>query len=249
MAGLHNMLCIVIPVYNHVQALRETLQSIQAYGFTIILVDDGSEVSAATIIADLAKEFDCVLVVHDVNCGKGRAVKSALFKAQALGFSHALQIDADGQHNIADIPRFVECMQADDTAMVAGYPQFDASVPKLRYYGRYATHIWIWINTLSTSIRDSMCGFRIYPVATTCVLIESTHIGDRMDFDSEIIVRWFWSGAALRQLPTSVIYPEEGRSSFRLWQDNVLITRMHTRLFFGMLRRLPYLIKQRVLNG
>jgi hypothetical protein len=70
-----------------------------------------------------------------------------------------------------------------------------------------------------------------------------------MDFDSEIIVRWYWSGAALSQISTRVIYPENGRSSFRLWEDNVLITKMHTRLFFGMLLRFPKLIKRHFSNG
>src|SRR5690606_35841810 len=94
-------------------------------------------------------------------------------------------------------------------------------------------------------IRDSMCGFRLYPLAPTVALFEAERIGNRMDFDTAIMVHWVWRGGRVRHIPTRVSYPADGVSHFKLWRDNVLISRMHARLFFGMLWRLPVLLRQR----
>src|SRR3546814_7870841 len=83
------------------------------------------------------------------------------------GYSHALQFDADGQHNAADVPRLLALAAAHPQALITGVPKYDASVPKSRLYGRYITPVWVWINTLSLRIRDLMLGFRVYPLAIT----------------------------------------------------------------------------------
>ncbi len=237
--------CVLVPIYNHARALAATLQAAQSLHLPMLLVDDGSAAQYTTTIQSLAKEYDALLISHAHNSGKGAAIKSGLREAHNAGFTHALQIDADGQHASDDIPRFLQAMQAHPDALIVGYPQFDESIPKHRFYGRYLTHVWVWINTLSLQIRDSMCGFRIYPVAAACELLRAERIGDRMDFDCDFIVRWMWQGHAMQQLQTRVIYPEGNSSGFRIVQDNLLITWMHTRLFFGMLRRLPRLLRQR----
>ena len=129
--------------------------------------------------------------------------------------------------------------------MIAGYPIYDETVPAIRLYARYLTHVWVWINTLSLEIRDSMCGFRVYPLAPVMQLIARQKVGLRMDFDTEILVRLYWAGLAVVNLPTRVAYPTDGVSHFRVWLDNVLITRMHTVLFFGMLPRIPRLLARK----
>jgi hypothetical protein len=118
-------------------------------------------------------------------------------------------------------------------------------VPKGRLYGRYLTHIWVWINSLSLSIPDSMCGFRVYPLAPTLELIDSVAIGRRMDFDSEILVRLSWLNQPMQWLPIRVRYPADGLSHFRLLHDNALISLMHAKLFFGMLLRAPLILWRR----
>jgi len=163
-----------------------------------------------------------------------------------LGYSHALQIDADGQHDVRDIPAFLAASVAQPDSVICGCPVYDASVPKGRLYGRYLTHVWVWINTLSFDIKDSMCGFRVYPLEPTVALIDATAIGRRMDFDVEVLVRLYWRGVGVVNQPTHVSYPSDGISHFRVWLDNVLISRMHTQLFFGMLLRLPALLWRKV---
>jgi hypothetical protein len=118
-------------------------------------------------------------------------------------------------------------------------------VPKGRLYARYLTHVWVWINTLSLSIRDSMCGFRVYPLPATLALIDSVNLGKRMDFDTEVLVRLAWRNQPMQWLPTQVHYPLDGLSHFRLWHDNALISKMHAKLFFGMLLRAPQILWHR----
>lgn len=108
-------------------------------------------------------------------------------------------------------------------------------MPKGRLYGRYITHVWVWIETLSFAIKDSMCGFRVYPLASTCALLERVALGRRMDFDTEVMVRLHWAGVPMRFVPTRVIYPVDGRSHFRLFRDNLDISWMHTRLVCRLL--------------
>ena len=239
-------LCFIIPVYDHSTNLSAFIKELNKKNFPIILVDDGSHSACKKIMMRLDQEIECItLKSHILNLGKGAAVKTGLKEAKKSGFSHALQIDADGQHNIKDIPRFILEMNKQPNALVSGFPSYDKTVPKLRYYSRYLTHLWVWINSLSKDIKDSMCGFRIYPVEQSCLLLSTQKIGDRMEFDSEFIVRWHWLGKPIVQIQTRVIYPEDGISHFDLFRDNLLISWMHARLFFGMLKRLPNLLKQK----
>ncbi|TDM05730.1 MAG: glycosyl transferase [Ideonella sp. MAG2] len=238
----------VIPVYNHPTTIAAMVAGVRRYGLPCILVDDGSEPGCAAVLKDLAaQQADAVtLLVLAVNQGKGGAMMAGLKEAARQGYTHALQIDADGQHDVQDIPHFMTQAQAHPGAVIAGCPIYDASVPKGRLYARYATHIWVWINTLSLDIRDSMCGFRVYPLAPVVAVIDSERLGKRMDFDCEVLVRLHWRGVSIVSLPTRVTYPQDGISHFKVWWDNVLISRMHTQLFFGMLLRLPKILWRKV---
>jgi len=239
--------CAIVPVFNHHQVLELTINDINQYNLPIILVDDGSGITCKNVMEDLVNRSENIfLLVRPVNGGKGAAVKSGLNEAKLLGFSHALQLDADGQHDSNDIPLFLLTAKNNPETLVAGRPVYDESVPKGRYYSRYLTHLWVWINTLSFNISDSMCGFRVYPVVLSEYLISKENMGQRMDFDTEFMVRWYWRGYSIIQLPTKVIYPENGISHFLAWRDNKLISWMHTRLFFGMLIRSPRLLFNKI---
>jgi glycosyltransferase involved in cell wall biosynthesis len=238
---------IVVPVYNHARAIGPMLERLLPHGVPCVLVDDGSDTECAQVLDALAaRHADAVQLVRlPYNQGKGAAVTAGLRAAGARGCSHALQIDADGQHDAADVSAFLDDARATPHAVINGEPRYDASVPRGRLYGRYATHVWVWINTLSFDIRDSMCGFRVYPLPRTLALLQRERLGQRMDFDSEVLVRLHWDGVEIRNRPTRVTYPSDGVSHFDVWRDNVRISRMHARLFFGMLWRLPRLLARK----
>jgi glycosyltransferase involved in cell wall biosynthesis len=235
--------CLLIPVYDHEKPLPGLIARLKPYGLPCFVVDDGSKAGCVQVMRDLAAREPWLRYLRrDRNGGKGSAVKAGLRAAEEEGFSHAVQIDADGQHDPGDLGAFLAAANAHPEAVVTGRPLFDASVPKLRYYARYLTHVWVWINTVSFAIPDSMCGYRVYPVRPCVELLRSASLGDRMEFDTEILVRLYWRGVEVISLPTRVTYPEDGLSHFRPWRDNALISLMHARLFFGMLLRLPRLL-------
>ncbi|OEE18567.1 glycosyltransferase family 2 protein [Vibrio cyclitrophicus] len=234
--------CFLIPCFNHGATMPAVVSSLLNFKLPIIIVDDGSELATKQFLTPLADNPNVTLVTLEQNQGKGGAVKAGIKRAQDLGFSHAIQIDADGQHDLEALPALIQASQDKPQRLISGQPVYDESVPKARLYGRYATHIWVWIETLSLSIKDSMCGFRAYPINQTRAVLSKYDVGSRMDFDIEILVRLYWEGCDIDFIETRVIYPENGVSHFDALWDNVKISWMHTRLFFGMLPRAPKLI-------
>ncbi|MBA5205827.1 glycosyltransferase family 2 protein [Pectobacterium aroidearum] len=239
--------CVVIPCYNHGAMMASVLVRLAPLALPVFIVDDGSDAATQHVLAQLAAEHDGVTLIRLAhNSGKGAAVVRGIEAAAQAGFSHALQVDADGQHQIEDAPLLLDEAKTHPHCLISGRPRYDASVPKSRLYGRYVTHVWVWIETLSLSIKDSMCGFRVYPVDATVSLLSRKSLGRRMDFDTEIMVRLYWAGTPSRFIETAVTYPENGLSHFDALHDNLRISWMHTRLFFGMLPRIPVLlIRQR----
>jgi len=236
--------CVLIPVYNHEHAVGAVVNAVLAQNLPCILVDDGSSSRCARTLDALVAvtPTDITLIRHPVNRGKGSAVLSGVRYAAQAGYTHALQIDADGQHRVSDIPRFLEQAAAHPEALIVGCPDYGEAVPSLRFYLRYLTHVWVWINTLSRQIKDSMCGFRVYPLSHVIALDDRRKLGARMNFDIEILVRLYWDGLEIVNVNTPVSYPRDGVSHFRNVLDNFLISRTHAILFFGMLTRLPMLI-------
>ena len=239
--------CVVIPVYNHENGVGAVATAVVAQSLPCILVDDGSTPACAALLDRLAQGTSkaITLLRHPINRGKGAAVLTGIKHAAQAGYSHAVQIDADGQHCASDIPRFLKLAAEHPRALIVGCPKYDGTVPALRFYARYLTHVWVSINTLSRQIKDSMCGFRVYPVSAIIDLARRRNLGERMSFDIEVLVRLYWDGIEIIDVPTQVSYRGDNVSHFRGWLDNVLISRAHATLFFGMLCRLPALIARR----
>ncbi|MUJ22809.1 glycosyltransferase family 2 protein [Aliivibrio fischeri] len=238
--------CFLIPCYNHGKTIPAVVESLMSYGYPMIIVDDGSENETKRILEEVTQHNESItLITLAENQGKGGAVIAGIERAYQQSYSHAIQIDADGQHDLEALPKLIAESQEHPTALISGQPIYDESVPKSRLYGRYATHIWVWIETLSFAIKDSMCGFRSYPIGPTINVLERAVIGRRMDFDTEIMVRMYWNETDIRFINTRVIYPEDGISHFDALWDNVKISWMHTKLFFGMLPRIPSLLKRK----
>jgi glycosyltransferase involved in cell wall biosynthesis len=236
--------CIIIPFFDHPGAIEATVAAVARHGLPCLLIDDGSADGCRPLLQALARRESAwlQLVRLETNQGKGAGVMRGFELAAAAGHSHGLQVDADGQHDYADIPRLVEQARLHPQALVTGIPRYDGSVPGLRFYGRYLTHVLVWLETISLEIRDSMCGYRVYPLAPALASCRTHRIGRRMDFDTEIIVRMFWSGVRVICLPTRVTYPSDGVSHFRYVRDNARMLGLHLRLLAGMLPRLPLLL-------
>lgn len=238
--------CAVIPTHNHYRELPNVVKALQAHDLTVFIVDDGSSSPACEAIAALHDPEQGVEVVRQaVNTGKGSAVIAGFRHAATAGFSHVVQVDADGQHDLLALGTLLQAARDNPGALISGRPVYDASIPRGRLIGRWLTHIWVWIETLSMRIADSMCGFRVYPLAATLRVLDHAKVGQHMDFDTDIMVRLFWSGVATLHVPVRVVYPEGNTSNFRMLRDNWLISKMHTRLVFSMLFHLPSILAHR----
>ncbi|HRE44517.1 MAG TPA: glycosyltransferase family 2 protein [Terricaulis sp.] len=223
--------CAIIPAYRHYRELPRLIAALKPFCAGVIIVDDGNENPAREAISALhAPEQGVEVLRQSPNAGKGAAMIAGFTHALALGYSHALQIDADGQHDTADLPKFIAAAQAAPEALICGQAVYDESVPKARKIGRNITHFWVWVETCSFDIADSMCGYRLYPLSAVAAVLKGGPIGARMDFDTEIAVRLHWRGVRVVNVPTKVIYPEGNVSNFAMLADNVRISLMHTRL-------------------
>ena len=172
-----------------------------------------------------------------------------LCEAQAQGFTHALTMDSDGQHPVDRIRPFMQASLAQPAAMVLGVPVFDSSAPGLRVKGRRISNWWANLETLWSGIEDSLYGFRVYPIDALISVMRHQPWMRRFDFDVEAVVRLSWRGVRPINLPAPVRYfsaQEGGVSHFKYWRDNVLLTWMHFRLFWGFVGRLPLLLGRRL---
>lgn len=239
--------CAIVPTYRHADALGAVLAALAAKGLPIIVVDDGNEAETAQRIAAICGEIEGVeLLRRASNGGKGAAVLDGIAHAASRGFSHAVQVDADGQHDLARIDDLLALARVHPDALVTGEPVYDDSIPRSRRIARWITHFWVAVNTLTWRYMDSMCGFRVYPVEATLAVARSTRIAQRMAFDTEILVRLVWRDTEVITLPVAVTYPPGNVSNFALWDDNLRISGMHAKLFFGMLLRAPLLLYKRM---
>lgn len=226
--------CAIVPVYDNPATIVTVVRDLRQL-LPVLVIDDGSCVPVAGLLADAGELTGVNVHRRSENGGKGAAVKDGLRLARDLGHTHALQIDADGQHDLTDVPRFIAAARAAPEELILGQPLFDDSAPRLRRWARQLTTFWVNFETLGNVIADPMCGFRVYPLAIANALSVR---GSRMDFDPEIAVRFVWGGARVQNIATRVRYlsaAQGGVSHYRLLRDTLLISFMHVRLVCTLL--------------
>jgi glycosyltransferase involved in cell wall biosynthesis len=229
--------CGLVPTYDNPATVRGVVTRLRAHLDDVLVVDDGGGPEAQSVLEALAREGLARVHRRGRNGGKGAAVKTGLALARELGFTHALQVDADAQHDLDDVPRFLEAARSQPEALVLGAPVFDESAPRSRLRARQITIFWTNFEAGAGVITDPMCGFRVYPVGAA---LAAGARGDAMDFDPEVAVKMVWRGAPVVNVPTRVRYvsrAQGGVSHFRLVRDNALISWMHTRLSLTRIAR------------
>ncbi len=233
--------CAVVPTYDNPATVAATVRDIGRYGLPVVLVDDGSASPGASVCRATAEQGDVVLVRRARNGGKGAAVRDGFDVAAGLGYTHAFQIDGDGQHDLGRIPAFLEAAASNPNALVLGYPTYGDEAPRSRRFARGFMTFWVALETGRRSeVRDAMIGFRVYPLhAARSVRVR----GERMQFDVEILVHMIRAGVPIVNLPVGVRYltaAEGGVSHFRMLRDNWSFSCMHARLCtagaFGWIR-------------
>ena len=216
---------VVIPVYNHAGTLRDVAAGALRACTDVLVVDDGS---TDADVREVIKGLPVRLVRHEKNRGKGVAILRAAREAKELGMTHIITIDADGQHDPADIDRFMPVISEDPFAIAVGKRSFDRTVPFSSRFGRGFSNFWLKVQT-GCSLKDTQSGFRAYHVA----VLEWLKLHEkRFSFEIEVLVRAAWAGIALKDVDISVRYPaREARiSHFNPLMDNLRLTVLNTRL-------------------
>lgn len=237
----------LIPVYRHGKSVGPLAKKLAESGLPVILVDDGNDEENKALINKCAAETPGVFLVSlKKNLGKGGSVSAGIKKAGELGLTHVLQIDADGQHDAGQVDFFLEESEKNPGSIICGYPEFDETAPKGRVAGRKISNFWASVVTLSSELKDILCGFRVYPVGAMLRIIKHPFLDKRMGFDPEVMVRLYWNRVFPVYHPVKVSYPEDGISNFNMVRDNIRISWTFCRLVAGMLLRLPLLIVLRI---
>jgi glycosyltransferase involved in cell wall biosynthesis len=238
---------VVLPTYNSGPQLTKTLAAAHAVHSEVwVLVDgstDGSDREAEALKLGGARFFRL-----EKNSGKGGAMLEALRIAAAEGVTHLLAMDADGQHPAESIRPFLEMAEKHPQAFLCGVPIFGPDAPAERVIGRVVGNSFARLETLDMGAKDSLFGFRLYPVKPALKILERTRWGRRFDFDTVLAVRLSWAGLPCINLPVPVIYPSResgGVTHFRYLRDNLLLVAAHTRLLLEWPLRVPGLLRRR----
>lgn len=234
----------IIPYFNHPKKIKELCLALHEASLPILIVNDGSNEKSRAVLDEIR---DIDILDLEKNGGKGYALKSGFEYLKKRGFTHALQIDADFQHEVKDVKKFLNLSAKNPSSYICGSPIYDENIPKSRLHGRKITNFWIQVNTLKGIKKDGMCGFRLYPLQRLEQTLLHTK-SNNMDFDTDVLVRAFWDGVDILWIDTKVRYQEDGVSHFRTFKDNVLISKMHAKLFFELLGKIITNPK-RVFNG
>ncbi len=226
--------CVIIPVYNHSATLIEVARSAGSHA-PVIVVDDGSTDGAREL---LEVEPGIVTIFEPVNRGKGRALKSGFDRARELGYTHAITVDADGQHDPAQIPDFLSVIAKHPEALFVGSRELrEAGASRARRFANAFSNFWHWIET-GRHLPDTQCGFRAYPLGPIRPLCPAS---DGYGFELEILVHAAWIGIETRTLPIRVVYGDSisQSSHFRPGADFARISAINARLTFQALALPP----------
>ncbi len=224
---------VLIPTYNNHRSIGSVVERAVALGIPVFVVDDGSTDGSGT----LADDAGATVVTHPENRGKGAALLTGMKALAKAGFTHAICLDADGQHHPEDIPAFAEAINADPFVIYAGLRDL-STAPGISRFGRRFSNFWIWVET-GWRVADSQCGFRSYPLAPVLALSLGS---SRYDMEVEVLTRALWSGVPVHDLPCQVTYPPktERVTSFRPLVDNARITWVNIKLIAERILWPPY---------
>ncbi len=228
-------LVVAIPVFEGRGRVGDVVRGARASGLPVVVVDDGSSDGSG----DEAAEAGATVLRHSANRGKGAALQTAFAWAERQGAEAVLTLDADGQHDPAEIPTLVAAHRARPEGLVIGVRRFDEMPRRSQVGNRIST--W-WISRYARrEHRDTQSGFRVYP---RTLYAGARFRTSRFDTETELVLRAAKLGVPLVEVPIRTIYFSSSDAAhpthFHGFRDTLRIMRL---VFFSPLwhveRRAP----------
>jgi len=207
----------LIPAYDAARTVGEVVRAARRFLPQVLVVDDGS--SDGTAVE--ARAAGARVLRFDSNRGKGMALRAGFSQALQAGAAAVVTIDADGQHDASEIPRFVTRWQTHAAGIVIGsrVRSYDGMTPSRRFGNRFSQ---VAISFFSgVTLPDPQSGFRLYDAK---VLRAIPLRGARYELESEVIVKAARTGFALDSVDIGTPRADGTASShFRPWRDTTRI--------------------------
>lgn len=217
-------IAVVIPTLNN-KTINDVVKDARSLGYEVIVIDDGSSPKIEEFLKIDKKTH---IITHPCNLGKGAALISGAKKAKELGYKHFISMDADGQHLASEIYKLTDAIDENDDVIVIGSRNFEIeNVPNGSKIGRNISNFWAMLNT-SCNIKDSLSGFRLYPVSILDLKIKT----QKFDWEMEVLVKHAWLKKKIQEITVECYYPDpsERVSHFKKWKDTMSIIWVHARL-------------------
>ena len=212
-------LAIVIPCYDAAATIQDVVVGARASGHPVIVVDDGSTDGAGA----RAEAAGATVLRHPANQGKGAALRTGFLWARRHGADAVLTLDADGQHDPAEIPTLVDAHRADPEAFVIGVRSFSKdSMPRRSRIGNRISTYWI-ARFAGQRYADTQSGFRIYPHALLDLPRMRT---TRFDTEAELLITAAKLGLPLVEVPVRTIYGASRTTHFHGLKDTLRVMRL-----------------------
>jgi glycosyltransferase involved in cell wall biosynthesis len=241
-------ICIIIPVYNAGSLINDVIKSVLQYAENLIVVNDGSTDNTVETLRVTSLQTPFELVSYEKNRGKGYALQQGFRRALELGYTHAVTLDADGQHLSSDIPEMMRKAQENPEALIVGSRQFDnPNMPAGSRFANNFSNFWFMVQT-AQKLPDTQTGFRVYPLNKIGAMRLFTN---RYEAELELLVRSAWRDIPLVSQPVNVYYPpaEERLSHFRGGKDFFRISVLNTVLcFFAVIYGYPLMFYKKILK-
>jgi glycosyltransferase involved in cell wall biosynthesis len=209
--------CGIIPAYNSQETIAGVVRGAFRHLETVIVADDGSTDGTS----EAARKAGAEVIFLGENRGKGDALRVLLAEARQRGFSAAITVDADGQHDADDIPAFLRVHQDSPEAIVTGSRMgVRKHIPRHRHNSMLVARYFISL-AANQFIEDTQCGFRLYPLS----VIESLSLlKGRYVTETEILIKAGDSGRKIQCVPIQARYPPGQPTHFRSISDVAAIS-------------------------
>jgi glycosyltransferase involved in cell wall biosynthesis len=217
---------VVVPAKNLEQRVGNVVRRVRdvAPDLDVLVIDDGSDDDTS----GAAERAGARVVRHEVNRGKGEAIKTGIAEARDGGYDAILTMDGDGQHAPDEIPKFLDAMNTERWDIVVGSRMSDVGdMPPLRVWTNRTTSRIVSL-LAGRTIPDSQSGYRIHRTEVVAAL---PLVSSRYDLESEILIRAGRRGYAIGSVPIASIY-EDSESHINPFVDTFRFVRLVVRSTF-----------------